>query len=69
MLSNSLPSSVFWSSRTCEINRAFSSCSSGLMSGSRLELDPSLLYMLGKESVDFVRLILSFESSIMAVKI
>lgn len=62
-----LPSSVFCNSSTCEMRRAFSSCSSGLMSGSKLELDPSLLYMLGNESLDFVRLILSLESSIMTV--
>lgn len=60
------PSNVFWSSSTCEINRAFSSCSSWLMSGSRLELDPSLLYMLGSESFDLARLMLSLESSIMS---
>lgn len=62
-----LPSNVFWSSSTCEMRRAFSSCSSGLMSGSKLELDPSLLYMLGNESLDFAWLILSLESSIMAM--
>lgn len=38
-----LPSSVFCSSRTCDMSRAFSSCSSGDMSGSKPENIISLM--------------------------
>lgn len=45
-IGNNIPSKVFCNSRTCEINRAFSSCSSMLTSTSKLLLPMVILWGL-----------------------